>query len=223
MKAIREFLPPPSINKFDTGLRFTDILFGFVLKELIIRLQHWPEIDHIVKLHLIVGTVLTLGSWIGYRRSANRSAYEVKFFNLPFFRFITDQLMIFFYFKIAVMTTEGKQASDPSLVRNTIQAVVFVFLLYWIWDLLGIWMTRCKQADRREYKYPKIHEGNRTNTPMDPDWWGFYFSFESFIAFLLLWFLSQSRPTGLSLVVTVLFLIAYRLAKECKNTLIHPA
>ena len=43
-----------------------------------------------------------LGSWIGFRRSLNRTTYEVKFFNLPLFRFLMDQLMVILYFRIAV-------------------------------------------------------------------------------------------------------------------------
>ena len=84
--------PIPQVGRIDTSLRYTDILFGFVIRELFLRLQNWPDLTAAVRWHLIVGTTLVLGSWIGYRRSLNRSSYEVKFFNLPLARFIVDQV-----------------------------------------------------------------------------------------------------------------------------------
>src|SRR5688500_15778712 len=93
--------PPAEPTKRDTGLRFTDILFGFVIRELFIRLQDWGELAWFVRWQLIAATALVLGSWIGFRRSLNRSDYELKFFNLPLLRFVLDQLMVILYFRIA--------------------------------------------------------------------------------------------------------------------------
>ena len=61
--------PVPEVGRIDTSLRYTDILFGFVIRELFLRLQNWPNLTAAVQWHLIVGTTLVLGSWIGYRRS----------------------------------------------------------------------------------------------------------------------------------------------------------
>src|SRR6266404_5018759 len=97
--------PVPEPERFDTSLRYTDILFGFVIRELFLRIKNWPQLSGDVHWHLIVGTTLVLGSWIGFRRSLNRSVYQVKFFNLPLFRFIMDQLMLILYFRIAVLTS----------------------------------------------------------------------------------------------------------------------
>lgn len=123
--------PPPQPGQVDTSLRYTDILFGFVIRELFLRIQNWFQLDAAVRSHLIVGATLVLGSWIGYRRSLNRSSYEVKFFNLPLFRFILDQLMLILYFRIAVLTSGGTESRAPSvLATETIELVflVFVFL-----------------------------------------------------------------------------------------------
>jgi hypothetical protein len=81
-----------------------------------------------------------LGSWIGYRRSLNRSSYEVKFFNLPLVRFIVDQGMLVLYFRIAVLTkVDGSDSPVASvLVTDTARFVVYVFILYVVWDFLGI-------------------------------------------------------------------------------------
>lgn len=63
MHPFRKFLsallhPTPSLGRLDTNLRYTDILFGFVLKELFIRLQYIVTIPWELKLHLLTGTVL---------------------------------------------------------------------------------------------------------------------------------------------------------------------
>src|ERR1700722_10238927 len=96
--------PKPELERFDTSLVYTDILFGFVIWELFRRLQNGTLLDPAVLLQPIVGTTLVLGSWIGFRRSLYRPIYQVKFFNLPLFRFIADQLMLILYFRVAVLT-----------------------------------------------------------------------------------------------------------------------
>src|ERR1051325_11821190 len=96
--------PKPELIKFDTSLRYTDILFGFVIREIFLRLQYWQSINRFILLQLSGCVALVLGSWIGYRRSLNRSSFEVKFFNLPFFRFLLDQAMLILYFQVAGLT-----------------------------------------------------------------------------------------------------------------------
>jgi hypothetical protein len=132
--------PVPEVGRIDTSLRYTDILFGFVIRELFLRLQNWPDLDAAVQWHLIVGTTLVLGSWIGYRRSLNRSSYEVKFFNLPLFRFVVDQGMLVLYFRIAVLTNVDRTNLPTAsvLAADTTKFVMYVFFLYVVWDLLGI-------------------------------------------------------------------------------------
>jgi hypothetical protein len=64
--------PPAEVSKIETGLRFTDILFGFVISQLFVRIEEWEHIPTYIRWQLVVGTVLVLGSWIGFRRSLNR-------------------------------------------------------------------------------------------------------------------------------------------------------
>jgi hypothetical protein len=138
MPGLLEFAikPKPALEEFDTGLRYTDILFGFVLRELFIRLQHWTQIEWDVRLHLIVGTILVLGSWIGYRNSVYRSSYQLKFFNIPLFRFIIDQIMLITYFRMASLTSAPQdfintpQKYEGNLLSDTALLVVIVFFLY---------------------------------------------------------------------------------------------
>src|SRR5882757_11487541 len=129
------FRPIPEVEKFDTSLRYTDILFGFVIRELFLRLQNWSQLNSGVRWHLIVGITLVLGSWIGFRRSLYRTTYDVKFFNLPLLRFLVDQTMLILYFRIAVLTkVNGTSLPKPSaLAADTVRLVLFVFILYVIW------------------------------------------------------------------------------------------
>lgn len=80
------------LDKKDTGLRFTDVLFGFVFKEIFFRLADWNSIDGdgapIVKAHLVLAAVVTMSSYVGFRKSLSRADYKLKFFNLPMIRFV---------------------------------------------------------------------------------------------------------------------------------------
>ena len=35
--------PPAAVGQVDTGLRFTDVLFGFVIRDLFLRLEDWSQ------------------------------------------------------------------------------------------------------------------------------------------------------------------------------------
>jgi hypothetical protein len=137
------FSPPAESTQHDTGLRFTDILFGFVISQIFLRLQHWADLSHFSRWQLICSTALVLGSWIGFRRSLNRSEYELKFFNLPLFRFLLDQVMLILYFRVATLTplNPDKPVDVPAVTHDTIKALLFVFVLYLLWDLTGLAMT----------------------------------------------------------------------------------
>lgn len=145
MRLSDAFLPPAKQDAPDTGLRFTDILFGFVIKELFLRLQDWSALPAFVKWQLVAGSALVLGSWVGFRRSLKRTEYDIKFFNLPLARFAVDQLMLILYFRVAILTPYpyGDHASvDPgALTDSTVKALMYVSALYLLWDLLGLLMA----------------------------------------------------------------------------------
>lgn len=138
--------PVPELERADTSLRYTDILFGFIIRELFLRLQNFPELDSTVQWHLLSVTTLVLGSWIGFRRSLNRSSYTVKFFNFPLFKFFVDQAMLILYFRLAVMTDSNLRnvVPDQTLAQHTLALIVYIFVLYLIWDVIGIWMAYAK-------------------------------------------------------------------------------
>jgi len=167
--------PEPELERFDTSLRYTDILFGFVIRELFLRLQNWMQLDRAVQLHLIVGTTLVLGSWIGFRRSLYRSSYQVKFFNLPLSRFIADQLMLILYFRVAVLTdATGKVVvAAVDLADSTMRLLVFVFILYTLWISWAFGWQRQRKRERTAKRYrgtltsatPRILKSPRRNRP----------------------------------------------------------
>lgn len=206
------FLPPPELSELDTGLRFTDILFGFVISQIFLRLQHFGELPGFVRWQLVVSAALVLGSWIGFRRSLNRSSYELKFFNLPLARFIVDQLMILFYFRITVLTPNDPEASfDPSsLVSDTFQTLVIIFGLYLLWDLLGQLMSI-------KWKSKKKYEGSDGNVP------GVLITFAFGLAFVALLHIAAVKDVDEALAVTLFavataLLLGYRWAKEIRTT-----
>lgn len=133
-----------------TGLRFTDVLFGFVFAQLFTRLTDWQSIDGITRAHLLMSATLVLASYIGFRNSLKRGDFKIRFFNLPFFKFATDQVMVVLYFLVATATPTFDSATwesaEPALVRTDVRLVVFVALLYLIWDLLSWRMCRAKYA-----------------------------------------------------------------------------
>lgn len=215
--------PPPEIGKIDTSLRYTDILFGFVIKELFVRLQNWSLIDVAVRWQLITGTILVLCSWIGFRRSLNRTSYEVKFFNLPLIKFITDQLMLILYFRLAVMTPielKGPTVTPDGLANQTLSILVSIFGLYLIWDLLGIRMTYLKRrtAEGREPRYPVIENGMSTKKQQAADLKGFGITVGGGLALVLIWSFGSCIGWQAQFAITSATLLLYRVAKEVRTS-----
>jgi hypothetical protein len=222
--------PPAVVSKLDTGLRFTDILFGFVIRELFLRLQNWSELDGYVQAQLVASTVLVLGSWLGFRLSLNRSAWEVKFFNLPLIRFVLDQVMVILYFKIAVLTPQDPHApgavtpSADDLVHTTIQTIFWIFVLYAVWDLLGVAMWWVNDGTGSP-KYPKIGTDNEPikGTRARRDLAAPLITLAILAIVFFLWRYVDPRTASESgsvwvFVVMSAVLLLYRLAKEIKNS-----
>jgi hypothetical protein len=206
--------PVPEKDKLDTSLRYTDILFGFVIRELFLRLQSWTQLDRAVKLHLIVGAILVLGSWIGYRRSLYRSGYQVKFFNLPLLRFLLDQMMLILYFRVAVLTEVGGKGSPGGgdLARSTTRLIMYVFVLYVVWDLLGLWMSKAKttgtDGERKESSYP--------DQPVSVP--GILITAVFMTLLVALWLLDDCVAPNVLFLTTIALLLVYRWAKETRTS-----
>jgi hypothetical protein len=205
----RALCPPASDDKANTSLTLTDILFGLVISQLFVRLPHWATLPTVARLQLVVGVTLVLGSWIGYRRSLNRSKYDVKFFNLQFFRFVIDQAMILFYFRIAILIPNSAHphVAPGAVTQATIKAVWLVFLFYLAWDVGAIAMGLSP-------KYPKALT----------DWVGFAITvvFASAFTILYVWGTSGERLAGdgvtSRLALTIGLVLLYRWLKEVKTS-----
>jgi len=152
-------------DKLATGLRFTDVLFGFVLRELVIRLVDWRVQPVWVRGHLILTAVVVLGSYVGYRNSAKRADDRVRFFNLPLARFALDQMMVFAYFRMAIATQDLDLATNPaasahwpspaSLARIETAMLGLIAGCYLLWDVLGHVMAWRTDGDGHR-RYPTI-------------------------------------------------------------------
>jgi hypothetical protein len=220
--------PQPEIGKLDTSLRYTDILFGFVIKELFVRLQNWAEIGAAIRWQLSVATVLVLCSWIGFRRSLNRTGYEVKFFNLPLMKFVADQLMLILYFRIAVLTgTDGTTTFDANgLSQHTIWLLVGVFGLYAVWDAFGIWMclSRRRAGAEKVPRYPAIESDAATSKPtmtakpQRADWWGFGITIAGGFTLYIVAALSCALMWQVQMMAALLALLVYRFSKEIRTS-----
>lgn len=219
--------PPAEPEKLDTGLRYTDILFGFVIKELFLRLQNWVNLSGAVRWHLAVGLTLVLGSWIGFRRSLNRPGYQLKFFNLPLFRFLLDQLMLILYFRVAVQTSIPDISSigdstpewSGQLAQDTQRFVLYVFFLYALWDLLGIWMAKTKDEGGKP-RYPKVDTKtwSELDSPQAPDGWGLGITTVCFILSGALWMFANCLSPGQLFGLTAALLLLYRFSKEIRTS-----
>jgi hypothetical protein len=219
--------PPAEVGRASTGLTFTDILFGLVISELFLRIQNWLQIPSYIRGHLIVGLALVLGSWIGFRRSLHRTVYELKFFNIPLFRFLMDQAMVLLYFRMAVLTPlkNPETVSPEQLVGSTIAILVFVFLLYLSWDAFGVWMAKAKVrngSSRKVPKYPKVVEDEPTDEPQAPNWVGLFITLGWLVGFIALWWaVEELRPEvdAVSFFVpAAVLLLVYRWAKELRTS-----
>lgn len=229
MRARRAWSPPAELSKKDTGLRFTDVLFGFVIREIFVRLQQWNTLDWAIRCQLIVAGLLVLGSWIGFRRSVNRTDYEVKFVNLPLLRFVLDQAMIVLYFRLSSLSgPSDKPPAHPSavhLARGTAWNLLVIFGLYLLWDLLGLWMVFAKDRTKTPapIKYDKVVGDLRQfGVKQDRNVAGLVISLVFGLAFVALHYFADhahTRSDGLvALVIAAALLFVYRFAKEVRSS-----
>jgi hypothetical protein len=195
----------------DSALSFTDILFGFVIIAIFTRLQNWGALAGFVRWQLITSTVIVLGSWIGFRQSSNRSKYKLRFFNLPLFRFILDQVMVLLYFRIAVLTPGHPTELDPAnLASNTLEVLFFIFVLYLLWDIGNLLMS---------WKWTRSSSKYVNSTA---DWRGLAITTVFLICFAALLFVDHQIHVGASqasllFAIAVALLLAYRWAKDIRR------
>lgn len=203
------FSQPATLDTLDSGLQFTDILFGFVITKLFVRLQDWGTLQGYIRWQLIASTVLVLGSWIGFRNSLNRSRFQVKFFNLPLARFILDQLMVLLYFRIAILTPSDLAPSD--LANSTAETLLIIFVLYFLWDAIGLLMSIGRHGNVSKYQ-------------STTDWPGIAITFLFLICFGVLYCVVQGvevceAQAKLFFIIATALILAYRFAKDVRSAL----
>jgi hypothetical protein len=226
------------IDSADAGLKFTDILFGFVIFQLFLRLEAFGSLPWYLRWQLIAGVTLVLGSWIGFRFSLTRPSYRLRFFNLPFFRFALDQVMVILYFRIAVLIPNPlKGKVDPSnLAHTTVVTIMIVFWLYVAWDALGVLMAsrvenvqgfrlcRDRSDDHNDYKYGRIKEmyvapDENTHEQFGRYWGRGAISVVFAVLFLVLYVVTNDRhlsagDADVVFAVSVGLMLAYRFFKD---------
>lgn len=215
--------PPPEVSVADNGLKFTDILFGFVIREVFLRLASWRGLQPYVRWQLILTSAVVLGSWIGFRRSRNRAHYEIKFFNLPWFRFVCDQFMLVFYFRLAILTPQTLDKLPPSaaeVVRGSLIDICLIFVLYLVWDILNVWMA-ISRVDSKP-RYPEIVKNEMTPKARAPDLAGTSITAGALFLLIVLTVVpsgtqTQERPV-LVVLIALFIVIGYRFAKEWKTS-----
>jgi hypothetical protein len=216
LKAV--FSPPAAVSEQSTALTFSDILFGFVIKELFVRLLHFGTESWIVRWQLITGITLVLGSWIGYRRSLARAGYELKFFNLPLIRFGLDQAMLIMYFRVATLTPNkaSPKVAAASVTQTTLSALLIIFGMYVLWDVGGFLMTLGS-------KYKKIEENKMIDKSFPKNVSGLVITLAFFALFAGLYTVAEHttiyhRQADCLLLAATVLLLAYRFAKEVRSS-----
>jgi hypothetical protein len=148
----------------DTGLRFTDVLFGFALREAVTRLVAWSDLTTVARVHLVLAVLVILGSYIGFRNSQKRGKYQLRFFNLALVRFATDQTMVFLYFWLALYFQVSALPSGTAIFRFDARIVLTIFGLYLAWDLVSHLMAGSKRYYTVKGSKPEEDEVMKVDT-----------------------------------------------------------
>lgn len=144
--------------------------------------------------------------------------------------------MLILYFKIAGSTPVdlGKPVTDPTakipvppdplaLANSTVRLIFYIFVLYLAWDGLGILMARSKDASG-QFRYPAVENKQPVPaTQQPPDWAALIITSVFFVLFAFLWPLLNhdsplQPPPNTAFSLSIIFLLAYRLAKETKTS-----
>jgi cell division protein FtsW (lipid II flippase) len=197
-----------------TTLRFTDIMFGFAFKEIYTRFANWAKYPaqtaNATRAYLFMVLAVVLMSYVGYRKSKARKDYRLDLFSLPFARFGVDQALVAIYIVMALRIPDKNLADFKELplgwARVALVWVLVVWSGYFLWDLLGFWMSGREKDGKRVYdEIPRRRSS-------------FLISLAFLILFaaLMIWHPDSATATFLSAAVLA---IAYRLTKDYRQRL----
>ena len=136
--------------------------------------------------------------------------------------------MLILYFKIAVLTPlpeagtiliSGPEAAS-NLARDTNRFVFYVFVLYVLWDGLGIWMARAKikALDGVKQRYPTIEDSKMTDKKQVINKRGIWITLVCCLLFGGLCLLADCFNPLPLFVATAALLLVYRWLKEMRTS-----
>ena len=200
--------PPPEDEERDTGLRFTDILFGFVIRELFIRLQLEPA-RPVRPLAADRGDGARAGQLDRVPAEPQPSDLSAQVLQPPARALLrrpahADPLLP------DRNADAGRPAKSPpgagALAKHTAYILTLIFVLYLLWDFGGILMGAFG-------KYPHSK----------PDPVGFAITALVLIAIGAMWLVLRRVDVGrsgaeISFAVASVLLLAYRFLKELRTS-----
>ena len=130
------------VDEGSVGISFVDVLFALVIGKILDAVS-WPHVHPLWTIqhaNLALASMLTLTSWVGYHNSANRPKFKIRFFNWPLVQFTLDIAMVFLYWTAA--SAAGSSSNSDHLTTQMALIVFETFVLYFIWDIVGIFIGR---------------------------------------------------------------------------------
>src|SRR5262249_42579264 len=127
-------------------------------------------------------------------------------------RFIVDQIMLVLYFRIAVLTkVDGSDLPAASvLTTDTARLVVYVFILYVVWDFLGIWMAKAQTTEAEgttKPRYPDVKNSQMTSDKQLVNWSGFWISVFVLVLLTFFWLILGYLNTNWFFLILTLLLL----------------
>jgi hypothetical protein len=191
------------------GITFVDVLFALVVGRILESATDAGSLPAPAVSHLLVATVLTVFSWIGYHNSTYRPQYPIRFINLPFWQFLIDILLVGLYWLAATTAEyipEGGRLNSPTSARSEVLIVTASFVLYAVWD----------EVSRRINRSPNYLDDDESSerTRRRRVTWIFGLAVVAVLILTLLWQpRAGSAVVALDAVLIVLLLL-YRIAKD---------
>jgi len=127
-------------DQSDTRLTFNDVVFGIVITQIFLEAVPMERLTWSLRTHLLLAFAITMGSYIGYRKSLKRTKAKLAFFNLPLVQFALDLCMIYLYYHLTI-TPDVTASILPTLKPvDDAQTVFLIFMLYLAWDGVSVLM-----------------------------------------------------------------------------------
>jgi hypothetical protein len=131
-----------STDKADARLTFNDVVFGIVITEIFLEALPIERLRWSVRIHLLLAFLVTVASYIGYRKSKKRTEKALAFFNLPLIQFALDLGMIYLYYRLSITPDLVAHPAAGVVPDVDAKTVLYIFILYLAWDAVSWSMWR---------------------------------------------------------------------------------